>query len=204
MRIIGLTGGIATGKSTVAQLLRERGAEIVDADVIAREVVEPGQPALEEIRECFGERALDPAGRLDRAWIAQSVFADPGLRQQLEAIVHPRIRERARRRLEELAVRDPAPELVVWVVPLLFETGLHEQLDEIWVVAVAPSTQVSRLMARDGLDEAEARRRVAAQWPLERKLELADQVIDNEGEPGDLAPQVSRALDGGPTRRRRA
>ena len=203
MRIIGLTGGIATGKSTVAHLLQERGAEIVDADVISREVVEPGQPALEEIRECFGERALDAGGRLDRAWIAERVFADPGLRKRLEAIVHPRIRERARRRLEELAAHVPAPELVVWVVPLLFETGLHEQLDEIWVVAVSPSTQVARLMARDGLDEAEARRRVAAQWPLERKLELADQIIDNEGEPGDLVPQVARALDGGPTRRRR-
>lgn len=199
MRLIGLTGGIATGKSTVARLLQEQGAEIVDADVLAREVVEPGEPALEEIRELLGERALDAEGRLDRPRVALAVFADPALRRRLEEIVHPRVRERAHRRLAELAAREPAPEVVVWVVPLLFETGLHEQLDEVWVVAVSAETQVARLMTRDGLDESEARRRVAAQWPLERKLERASWIIDNEGDPGDLLPQILRALEGGPS-----
>jgi dephospho-CoA kinase len=203
MRVIGLTGGIATGKSTIARLLQDQGAALIDADVLAREVVEPGQPALEEIREAFGERALDADGRLDRAWLARTIFADPALRRCLEEILHPRVRERARQRLAALAAHEPPPGLVVWVVPLLFETGLHEQLDEVWVVAATPETQMARLMARDGLDEAEARRRIAAQWPLERKLEMADRVIDNEGSPGDLLPQVLRALESGPTRGRR-
>ncbi|MEB3188426.1 MAG: dephospho-CoA kinase [bacterium] len=203
MRVIGLTGGIATGKSTVARLLQDQGAELIDADVLAREVVEPGQPALEEIRAVFGERALDAEGRLDRPWLARTIFADPALRRCLEEILHPRVRERARQRLAALAAHESSPGLVVWVVPLLFETGLHEQLDEVWVVAVSPETQVARLMARDGLDEAEARRRIAAQWPMERKLELADRVIDNDGSPGDLLPQVLQALEAGPVRGRR-
>jgi len=201
MRLIGLTGGIASGKSTVTRILQKAGAAIIDADVLAREVVQPGQPALDEIRERFGERALGPDGLLDRPWVARQVFADPELRHVLEAIVHPRVRERASQRLAALANLPHPPDVVVWVVPLLFETGLHERLEEIWLVALSPETQVARLMARDALDEAAARQRILAQWPLERKLALAHQVLDNEGPVEALEAQVMHALEQGPLRR---
>lgn len=185
--IIGLTGGIATGKSSVAKALEELGASILDADVIAREVVEPGTPAFEEISKAFPETIRE--GRIDRKKLGCIVFGDPQKRQLLNGIVHPRIIQDIRRRLEE----SPAP-LVVLVVPLLFEAGMETLVDEVWVVKVSEETQRERLMQRDQLTEAAARERIQSQWPLAEKIRRADVVIDNEAAPEVVKWEVGRIL----------
>ncbi|HEY8348051.1 MAG TPA: dephospho-CoA kinase [Symbiobacteriaceae bacterium] len=179
MRVIGLTGGIASGKSTVSRMLRELGAPVVDADAIVHELQAPGTPVLAEIAREFGPGVIRPDGSLDRAALAQVVFRDPERRKALEAIVHPAVRREMWARVEEY--RRQGKPAVVLDVPLLLETGLNRQVDQVWVVYVDPETQLARLMARDGLDREEAARRVAAQMSLEAKRSLADVVIDNRG-----------------------
>ena len=195
-RHIGLTGGIASGKSTVAEILERHGATLLDADRLAREVVEPDQPALVAIREAFGEGVVKPDGTLDRQALAAIVFADPPRRKQLEAIVHPAVRALARLRLRTLAEQPDAdrPRLVVEAIPLLYEVGLEGEFDEVWVVACSPKEQIARLRQRDDLDLEAARARLAAQWPIADKIARADRVIDNRGSVADLERTVAATL----------
>ena len=181
---IALTGGIASGKSTVAERLAERGAVIIDADVLAREVVEPGTPALAAIVERFGLGILDGPG-LNRARLGALVFADPAARRDLERIVHPAVRARAAELEQQTSAR-----FVVHVIPLLVETGQQHSFDVCVVVDVDPEIQLSRLMARNGLTAPEARSRIAAQADRETRRAAADFVLDNSGEPADLDRQI--------------
>ena len=178
MRVLGLTGGIGSGKSTVARMFRELGADVVDADLLARKVVEPGQLALREIARAFGGQVIEPDGRLDRSKLAAIVFADPAARARLNAITHPPIRERIRQEVE--ARRDQSGTLIL-DIPLLLETPRPGFLERVIVVWVDAATQIRRLTERDGLSETEARRRIAAQMPLDAKQSMADDVIDNSG-----------------------
>jgi dephospho-CoA kinase len=194
-RFVGLTGGIGSGKSTVAAMLRELGAPVIDADALAREVVEPGQPALREIVERFGPEVLTPDGRLDRPRLAAIVFGDPRARADLEAITHPRIAALAAERAQEHA-RSGAP-VVFYEAALLVEHGLHRGMAGLVVVASPPELQIARLRARDGLSKEEARARLAAQLPLAEKLAVATHVIDNSrglDETRERVKQVYAAL----------
>lgn len=179
MRLIGLTGGIATGKSTVATELTARGAAVIDADLLAREVVEPGRPALDDIVEMFGPEMLLPDGSLDRPRLAALVFADEHARHDLERITHPRVRDLMMRRIGEAIAADA--ELVVAEVPLLFETRSVDLYEGVMVVYTPPEVQVARVMARDRIDEQAARQRLAAQMPIDEKRDRATWVIDNSG-----------------------
>jgi dephospho-CoA kinase len=187
--LVGLTGGIATGKSTVADLLRDLGAEIIDADVLAREVVEPGEPALDEIVAEFGRSVREATGRLDRKALGAIVFADPERRRKLEAITHPRIRERFQRQLDTLTARDFRG-LVFFDAAVMIESGNYRNMDRLVVVVADEPTQIARLMARDGIDREEALRKIRSQMPLAEKAKLADYVIDNSGEPAATAARV--------------
>ncbi|WP_448623766.1 dephospho-CoA kinase [Geodermatophilus sp. URMC 64] len=187
MLSIGLTGGIGSGKSTVSALLAARGAVVVDADRIAREVVEPGTPGLAAVVAAFGEQVLGPDGGLDRPALAALVFADPEARARLDAVVHPLVRARA----AELAAAAPPDAVVVHDVPLLVETGRWEPYDLVLVVEADPETRVARLVQR-GLSEADARARIAAQATDEQRRAVADVVLDNRGTPEELAAQVDR------------
>lgn len=191
MTVIGLTGGIASGKSAVAELLRERGAVIVDSDVLAREAVEPGTPGLEAIRERFGPSVIGPDGRLDRPALAAIVFADAAARADLNATVHPRVRELARRRGAEALASDPDA-VVVEVIPLLVESGRLDPFDLIVVVDAPVELQRSRLMARNGFSEAEADARIGAQASRAERLAVADAVIANDGDRESLRAQVAQ------------
>lgn len=179
--LVGLTGGIATGKSAVDALLSELGAEIIDADVLAREIVEPGEPALAEIAAEFGSGVLDPDGRLDRKALGAVVFADAGRRRRLEQITHPRIRERFLARLARLTA-DGYRGLVFFDAPVMIESGNYRNMDKLVVVITDEATQIARLMARDGIDRDEALRKIRSQMPLAEKAKLADYVIDNSGD----------------------
>jgi len=178
--LVGLTGGIATGKSTVSAMFAHLGAKIVDADLLAREVVMPGQPAFARILEEFGPEVVQPDGHLDRKRLGAIVFADPARRKALEAITHPAIRTRQQRILS-VYEEESFEGLVVWDVALLFETGGAQQMDKIVVVAADEATELARLIARDGLGEEDARRRIASQMPVAEKAARADYVIDNSG-----------------------
>lgn len=179
MRVIGLTGGVASGKSTVATMLRELGAEVIDADRIAREVVEPGRPALREIVDAFGPDVLAADGTLHRERLAERVFGDAAARQRLERITHPRIIEESERRLEELRRR--GAQVAVYEAALLVETGRHRSMDALILVVADEAEQLRRLQARDGMDEARARSRVAAQLPTSAKTTVAHHVIRCQG-----------------------
>lgn len=186
--IVAVTGGVASGKSAVTEHLARLGVAVADADVVAREMVQPGQPALREIAARFGADMLDAAGGLDRAAMRRRVFADPGERRALEAILHPRIRTR----LQALCAAADSPYAVV-AVPLLVEGGgrsAYPWLDRIVVVDVPEDLQVARLMARDGIDEALARKMLAAQASREARLAIADEVVDNSGDPAALQDAV--------------
>ncbi|CAM4443224.1 dephospho-CoA kinase [Paenibacillus phoenicis] len=177
---IGLTGGIATGKSTVSRLLAERGAAIIDADVIAREIMEPGHPVLAAVSERFGPGVLHPDGTLNRKKLGEIVFSHPEERKALEALTHPAIRAEMKRRMEELEAADPH-RLVVADIPLLYESGLDPLYDQIMVVYVPREVQLTRLMLRDGLSKEAAEQRISAQMDIEIKKERADILIDNSG-----------------------
>jgi dephospho-CoA kinase len=191
--LVGLTGGIATGKSTVSNMLRGLGAEIIDADQLARQVVEPGQPAWREIVEEFGRDVLTPDGTLDRKKLGAIVFANPEQRKRLEAITHPAIRARVKARVDELAARGFAG-IVFYDAAILIEALGHQDMDRIVVVMTDEATQVARLRGRDGTDDAEGRRKIASQMPLAEKAKLADYVIDNSGDREATAEQVRRVF----------
>jgi dephospho-CoA kinase len=189
MRVVGLTGGIASGKSTVSAMFRELGAQVIDADQVARDVVEPGTPGLEEVGRRF-PGVVDASGRLDRAELGRRVFADPAERRALEAIVHPRIREEVARRLEALA--RAGEEVALYDAALLIENGLQKGMDGVIVVWAPESLQRARLAARDGLDEAAVTARVQAQLPLADKRAHATWVVDNGGSLDETRAQVRR------------
>lgn len=184
---IGLTGGIGSGKSTVSALLAARGAVVIDADRIAREVVEPGTPGLAAVAEAFGEDVLAADGSLDRPALAAVVFSDTAARARLDAIVHPLVRDRA----VELAADAPADAVLVNDVPLLVETGQAGSYDLVLVVEAELDTRLARLVER-GLPEADARARIAAQATDDQRRAVADVVLDNTGSREQLAEQVDR------------
>lgn len=180
MKIIGLTGGIACGKSTVSKVLKDCGARIVDADAIAHELSQPNQPIFHAYVELFGPEIVTPEGTLDRAEIARRVFSDTALRDKMNACVHPIIRAVVEDCLD--AAHMAGIPAVVLDVPLLFEAGWDALTTDTWVVSLPPSEQLARLLARDHtMDEAEARARIDAQMPLAEKCMRADVVIDNSG-----------------------
>lgn len=184
---VGLTGGIASGKSVVADELAALGAVIIDSDLLAREVVEPGTPGLAAIIDRFGTGVTDD-GRLDRAALARIVFADAGARRDLEAIVHPAVRRRA----AEVEAEAPTDAVVVHVIPLLVETGQQDAFDVLLVVDVDRETQIQRLHERDGATRAEAEARLAAQAPREQRSAAADVIIDNSGDIAELRKFIER------------
>lgn len=192
IRIIGLTGGIACGKSTVANMFRDHGIPVIDADAIARLVVEPSQPAFLEIRREFGETVIDPNGQLDRKRLGERVFRDPEARKRLETITHPRILEEAQKRMRALAAQNH--ELGIYEAALLVETGSYAALDGLVVVTATKSQQIARLLARDGFSEAEAKERIAAQLPLEEKTRIADYIVDNSGDLRATRQQVDAVV----------
>lgn len=183
---IGLTGGIASGKSTVAELFASLGAVIIDTDVIARDVVEPGQPALDDIVAAFGAAVLQADGTLDRAALRQRVFGNESERKQLEAITHPRIRDAV---LREAAVAGGPYQIIV--VPLLVGSPLVDFVDRVLVVDCDEDTQIERLMARDADSEAQARRILAAQASRSERLAIADDIISNDGSLEETRRQVA-------------
>ncbi|MGO2426448.1 MAG: dephospho-CoA kinase [Corynebacterium flavescens] len=189
MRLIGLTGGIGSGKSTVAALLAQHGWQVVDADAIAREIVKPGQPALARLVEAFGEDILAVAGTLRRSVLAQRAFADAEHTQVLNSITHPAIEEETQWRFA--AARAAGEPYVVYDMPLLVDKGLHTGMDAVIVVDVDKDTRIARLVDSRGLDEADARARIAAQVSDDVRLGAADYVIDNNGTLSQLAPQVA-------------
>ncbi|MGT2460553.1 dephospho-CoA kinase [Sinomonas atrocyanea] len=191
---VGLTGGIAAGKSEVSRRLAERGAVIVDADVLAREAVAPGSDGLAEVVEAFGEDVLAPDGTLDRAALGAIVFADPSRRDMLNAIIHPRVRARAAQLARDAVAADPHA-VVVQDIPLLVETGQAGAFDVVVVVDAPDDVRLARLLARNGMDEAEARSRMAAQATREQRLAAADHVVANTGSLSALHAAVDRLWD---------
>jgi dephospho-CoA kinase len=189
MRVVGLTGGIASGKSTVTAMFRELGAEVIDADQVARDVVEPGTAGLEAVALRFPE-VVDASGRLDRVALGRRVFADPAERRALEAIVHPRIREEVARRTEALSRAGVT--VVLYDAALLIENGLHRGMDGVVLVSAPEEVQRARLAARDGLDEAAITARLAAQLPLADKRAHATWVVENGGSLDETRAQVRR------------
>jgi len=189
--LVGLTGGIATGKSTVCAIFTGLGCVLIDADVLAREVVEPGQPAHRAIVEEFGLGVLQPDGALDRKKLGAIVFADPARRKRLEAITHPAIRERFSRRLAELVAQDFAG-IVIFDAAVMIESGNYKNMDRLVVVVTDEATQIARLIARDGCTREDALARIRSQMPLSEKARLADHVIDNSGDRAATEDQVRR------------
>ena len=192
MKLVGLTGGIASGKSTVAKILQHLGAAIVNADVLAREIVEPGQAAWNEIVAAFGRDVLQPDQTLDRQKLRIIIFNNPDARKQLEAIIHPRVRALAEQRIREHTAAGLA--VIVYEVPLLFEANIHEWLRPVILVACDVEIQRRRLEQRDQLDAAAAQKHIDAQMSLEEKRRLADYVIENNGTLEDLEQQVREVL----------
>jgi dephospho-CoA kinase len=193
VKLIGLTGGIASGKSTVAAILRRLGAAIVNADDLSREVVQPGQQCWKDIVNTFGADVLNPDQTIDRQKLRKIIFNDPQDRQKLEAIIHPRVRALAEQRIREHGAA--GYEIVVYEVPLLFEVNIHHWLRPVILVASDVATQKKRLQERDQLTEPEAAKHIAAQMSLEEKRRLADYVIENDGSLADLERQVQKILE---------
>jgi len=191
MRVIGLTGGIASGKTTVSSILKDLGAVVIDADEVARRMVEPGQPAWQDILATFGPGVLNDDRTLNRPALAARVFGNPELLQKLNRITHPRVREYIEQKLAYL--REQRPDAVVVLdVPLLYESGMDKMADEVWVVWVDEEVELARLMERDGLAREDALKRLRAQMPLREKARRADRVIDNTGTRQETARQTTR------------
>jgi len=188
VKLVGLTGGIASGKSTVAAMLRELGAKIINADDLARAIVQPGKEAWKEIVAAFGTEILRPDRAIDREKLRSAIFEDPQKRKRLDAITHPRIRALAQARAHELAAKGSA--IVVYGAPLLFENEAHLWLRPVILVACLDALQRRRLKARDHLGEAEIEQHLKAQMPLSEKRPLADFVIENDGDLDELKKQV--------------
>ncbi len=179
IRVIGLTGGIAVGKSSVALFFEERGIPVIDADQLARDAVLPGTPALDQIVSHFGREVLTHDGVLDRKRLGSLIFTDPEKRRELEGILHPEIRKQA----EELIVQAAAAghQRLIYMAPLLIEAGAIDRVDDLWVVTVRPEIQLERLMRRDGISREQAQRIVDSQMPLSEKERYGTVVIDNSG-----------------------
>ncbi len=188
MKVIGLTGGIASGKSTVTGMLRSLGATVIDADFISRELVLPGSLALQEIVESFGKQVMNKDGSLDRKKLADIVFNDKEKLKRLDEIMLPKIIETINGLLS--SYKNAGQAVVMLDAPLLFEAGLKELTDSIWVVYIPESTQLTRLMQRDGLTIDQARQRISSQISIENKKNWADIVIDNNGSLDDTYKQV--------------
>jgi dephospho-CoA kinase len=187
--LVGLTGGIGSGKSTVARMLEERSAVVFDADLLAREAVEPGTPGHTAVIERFGADVLAPGGELDREALASIVFADPSARRDLEQIVHPEVR---RLFAEGSEAYHDTDRIVVFSAPLLVESGMHTAFEILVVVSATVATQIERLMRQRGMSEPAIRARIDAQAPLEEKAAVADFLVDNEGTLAELQSQVER------------
>jgi dephospho-CoA kinase len=187
MLVIGLTGGIGSGKSSVCRQFADLGVPVIDTDQIAREVVAPGQPGLAQVRETFGNEVLTAEGELDRALLRKRVFADPEARQRLESILHPLIRTR----MEEQLAALEAPYAIV-AIPLLVEGGRQAQLDRVLVVDCSEELQIERVCQRDGASREQAQAILAAQCPRASRLEAADDVIYNDDNIAALKPQVAK------------
>jgi len=193
VKLVGLTGGIASGKSTVAEILKRQGAAIINADVLAREVVEPGHQAWTEIVNTFGIAVLQPDRTLDRQKLRAIIFDDAAARKKIESIIHPQVRALAEQRIREHAAAGYA--VIVYEVPLLFEGNLQEWLRPVILVACDVDTQRNRLQSRDNLSAAQAQKHIDAQMSLEEKRRLADYVIENNGSLEDLERQVQAVLE---------
>ena len=188
-----LTGGIASGKSTVAALLEARGARVIDADEVAREVVAIGSPGLAQLRDRFGDTILAPDGSLDREHLGALIFGDDDARAALNAIMHPLIFVRSLERMQEALASNQRP--IFYDAALLVENGAWRSFDGLVVVAAPPSLQQTRLMARNQLSDAQAQQRIDAQYPLEKKIEVADFVIHNDSDLAHLEADVDRVLN---------
>ncbi|TNE46726.1 MAG: dephospho-CoA kinase [Deltaproteobacteria bacterium] len=193
MKLFGLTGGIASGKSTVAQILRDQGFVVLSADILAREVVQPGEQAYQDIVDTFGSEVVQEDGQLDRAALGRIVFANPEKRKQLEGITHPSIAQRAAEQIAEYAGQGQTH--LFYEVPLLFETNMQAMFHATILVALSPEEQQKRLQQREGLTNEEALQRIQSQMPLEEKQALADYVIDNSGTLDDLQREVQLIID---------
>jgi len=191
VKTLGLTGGVGMGKSTSGSLFLARGVAVVDTDELARQVVEPGQPALEEVREVFGEDIVGKDGRLRRGELAKRVFAEPAARLRLESILHPRIRQLWHAQVDAWRAEGRAAAVVI--IPLLFETKAETELDATVCIACSAASQHERLVAR-GWSAEQIAQRIEAQWPAEKKIALSDYVIWTEGEPDLHAQQIDRIL----------
>jgi dephospho-CoA kinase len=192
MKRIGLTGGIASGKSTVGALFRKHGVPVIDADQVARDIVKPGQPALQEIFETFGEHLQLPDGTLDRKALGNIIFNDPDKRQLLNHITHPRVAQRTQDLMGQLE-REQHP-FAIYEVPLLFENQLQHTLDATILVALPREQQIKRLIARDEITTQQANQRIDSQMPLEEKRKYADHVIENNGTLRDLETHVQQLV----------
>lgn len=190
MRHLALTGGIGSGKSTVAKFFAERGATIIDADAISRSVMEPGQQVLAEVVETFGQQLLDDAGRLDRQALANIVFNDEEARQKLNAIVHPAVRAESERQREQALAADPEHAVIIQDIPLLVETGQASSYDGVIVVHADQATRLKRLVESRGMNADDAHARIAAQATDEQRAAVADWLIDNSGSLENTAAQV--------------
>jgi dephospho-CoA kinase len=191
LKVLGLTGGIGSGKSTVASLVSGLGVPVLDADLLAREVVEPGQPAHAEIAAAWPS-VIDPYGKVDRKRLGAIVFDDPAARARLEAITHPRIQTLAEQRLADLA--EKGHKLALYEASLLVESGRYRDFDGLIVVTASPETQLERALARGGLTAEEAQKRIDAQLPLLAKVKVATHLIDNDGDIDSTKAQVERLV----------
>ncbi|MEW6774975.1 MAG: dephospho-CoA kinase [Bdellovibrionota bacterium] len=190
MLIVGLTGGIACGKSTVAGMFESLGARVLDADQVARDIVRPGLPAHEEIKTTFGPGVIAPDGAIDRTALGKIIFADPAARARLNAITHPRIAQESARKLNEL--RESGTQVALYEAALLVETGSYRLYGGLIVVTARPEIQVERLMKRDGITREAALEKITSQMPMEKKTAVADWIIDNSGTPNATRPQVEK------------
>lgn len=187
--VIGLTGGIASGKTTVATILQELGAAVLDADEVAKKIVQKGKPAYKEIIKTFGRKVLTSDGDLNRKLLGKIVFNDEEKRKKLESIIHPRVKEYFLEEIQRIKEKDPQ-KIIVLDVPLLLESGMETLVDEVWVVAVSEELQIKRIELRDRIGRQEALKRIKAQMPLKEKLKYADRIINAEGTLEDTKRQV--------------
>ena len=190
-KVIGLTGGIASGKSTVSELLTAFGFKVVDADTAAREAVAKGTPGIAKVKEVFGEEAIDENGEMDRKYMGELVFNNPGERIKLNEIVHPKVREIMEEKKQQFLNEGHN---VIMDIPLLFENELQDIVDEVWLVYTSESIQIDRLMERNDLTQEEAKARVYSQISIDKKSRMADHVIDNLGDKLELKQNLEKLL----------